>query len=347
MAEQNVKKIRDLESFNEVQPITIEDFLIVASTQGDPVTNKATIKEVVDAYNASIAEEDPDNEIEDPDDPEKTIKDPESTPGIENDLDGDGEPDEKIDITPINAGNLEDFLDPNGGIEIVQECRTKGTKEIVACDDPTAYYKTNKLSTSGFEGYPVVRRKGGFLSEAHFYKAGILKEIYYGKGSFLQYFERLESSNWFTASYADNPDFQSTIMVTEEEESYWVFWMELGAQWVYWRPIPQYTYSNSFKESFWLWQQNLGWFFLMMDHYPYFYVVGSLPGSEEEIGWVYLHPNNAGELYIFSIEEWRNVADLSIASSADNGSANPTPITGGFPTVTSRPLEGIPSNQPV
>lgn len=345
MAEQNVKKIRDLESFNETQPITTEDLLIVASTQGDPVTNKASIKEVIDVYNASIVEESPDSQIEDPEDPEKTIKDPELAPGIENDLDGDGEPDEKLDITPINAGNFQNFLDPNGGIEIVQECRTKGTKELVPCDDPTAYYKTKKISTSGFDGYPIVRRKGGFLAETHYYKAGILKEIYYGKGKFLEYFDPL-GDGWFSGSYEDNPDFQATIMAPgDDEENYWVFWMELGNKWVYWYPVPKYNGFNDFKESFWLWQENLGWFFILMEHYPWIYVEGTFPDSEEKIGWVYVNSNNPGELWIASLEEWRNINDLSVVSSADNG-GSPAPLTGGFPTVSGRDLTGVPSNQP-
>lgn len=347
MAEQNVKKIRDLESFSEDQPITTEDFLIVASTQGDPVTNKATIQEVIDAYNSSMVEGDPNKEIPDPEDPSKTIKDPELTPGIENDLDGDGEPDEKIDTTPINAGNIEDFLDPNGGIEIVQECRKKGTKEIVDCDDSTAYYKTKKISTTGFEGYPIVRRSNGFLSEAHYYKSGILKEVSYGKGKFLEYFNMQPGmSDWFVSAYEINPNFNATLFATEAEDDFWFYWMEFapGGKWVYLSPTPKYT-GTMFLESFWLWQENIKWFYLIIDHYPWVYINGTFPGSEEEIGWSYLHPTNQGQIWIESLQEWRNINNLSVTSTVDNGS-NPTSITGGFPTISSRPLDFVPSNQP-
>jgi hypothetical protein len=50
MAEDNVKKIRDLNDFTSVNPMTTGDHLVVASSEGTPSTNKATIKDVVGLY---------------------------------------------------------------------------------------------------------------------------------------------------------------------------------------------------------------------------------------------------------------------------------------------------------
>lgn len=341
MSEENVKKIRDLDSFEELQPMTTGDFLIVASTQGEPRTNKASIKEVVDIYNAALVEDDPGSQIDDPDNPGETIKDPDLTPGIENDIDGDGEPDEKIDTTPINAGNIEDFLDPSGGIEIVEECRAKDTKAVVDCDDPNAYYKTKKLSTSGFEGFPVVKRKWGFLAEAQSFQAGILKEVFYGKGKFLNYFSSL-GSMWFEGSFDENSNFDPTIFVMEEEDQYWMLFIEFGNEWVYLNPVPRYSDSSGYKEGFWLYHENLSWFMVWPEAYPWFWVDGPLPNETDPIGWVYLNPNVNGSLWINRLGEWRDISDLSVTSTG-GATADPTE-PGEFPSVSARPLTPPPSN---
>lgn len=340
--EENVKKIRELDSFEEVAPMTTGDFLIVASTVGPLATKKASIKEVVDVYNFSLVAEDPDSLIEDPANPGETIKDPEYSPGIENDLDDDGEPDEKIDTTPINAGNLENFLNPDGGLEIIQECRTKDTKEIVGCDDPSAYYKTKKISTSGFEGYAQVKRKGGFLDEAYTYKSGILKEITYGKGSFLKYFTKA-AAGWFQGNYEDNPDFDSLdVNALDDPLQFWYLISNFTdgtlTGWVYVLPVPIYS-GDYLLESFWAFHETLDWFFLMPENFPWFYATGTIDGAE--IGWAYLHPTTSGKIWIKSLEEWRTLSDLDAPdTSGDVGPDKPLPTE--LPSISERPVDNPP-----
>ena len=50
MAEYITKKIRDLNDFTQINPMTTGDHLVVASSEGTPSTNKATIKDVVGLY---------------------------------------------------------------------------------------------------------------------------------------------------------------------------------------------------------------------------------------------------------------------------------------------------------
>jgi hypothetical protein len=52
MAEEqkNIKTIRELDGFTEVNPVATGDNLIVSTTEGIPATKKASIKEVVDTY---------------------------------------------------------------------------------------------------------------------------------------------------------------------------------------------------------------------------------------------------------------------------------------------------------
>ena len=58
--QENVKKIRELDSFETSQPLATGDYLIVATNEGIPATKKSTIKEVVDVYNIAMAEDDED-----------------------------------------------------------------------------------------------------------------------------------------------------------------------------------------------------------------------------------------------------------------------------------------------
>jgi hypothetical protein len=143
--QENVKKIRELDSFETSQPLATGDYLIVATNEGIPATKKSTIKEVVDIYNIAMAEDDEEDQVDDPDNPGEKIKDPEKEPGLEKDTDGDGEPDEKIITTPVNAGNLDTILQSGGGLEVITECRTKEDNAIVSCDSANVYYKYNKL----------------------------------------------------------------------------------------------------------------------------------------------------------------------------------------------------------
>ena len=109
--QENVKKIRELDSFETSQPLATGDYLIVATNEGIPATKKSTIKEVVDVYNIAMAEDDEEDQVDDPNSPGEKIKDPEKEPGLEKDKDGDGEPDEKIITTPVNAGNLDTIIE--------------------------------------------------------------------------------------------------------------------------------------------------------------------------------------------------------------------------------------------
>jgi hypothetical protein len=143
--QENVKKIRELDSFETSQPLATGDYLIVATNEGIPATKKSTIKEVVDIYNMAMAEDDEEDQVDDPDSPGEKIKDPEKEPGLEKDKDGDGEPDEKIITTPVNAGNLDTILQSGGGLEVITECRKKEDNAIVDCSSADAYYKYNKL----------------------------------------------------------------------------------------------------------------------------------------------------------------------------------------------------------
>ena len=78
--QENVKKIRELDSFETSQPLATGDYLIVATNEGIPATKKASIKEVVDIYNISLIDEDEEDQVTDPDNPGETIKDPEKSP---------------------------------------------------------------------------------------------------------------------------------------------------------------------------------------------------------------------------------------------------------------------------
>jgi hypothetical protein len=143
--QENVKKIRELDSFETIQPIATGDYLIVATNEGIPATKKASIKEVVDIYNISLIDENEEDQVADPDNPEETIKDPEKEPGKELDEDGDGEPDGKIITTPVNAGNIDTIVQEGGGLKVTTECRKKEDNAIVDCNSADAYYRYNKL----------------------------------------------------------------------------------------------------------------------------------------------------------------------------------------------------------
>lgn len=149
--QENVKKIRELDSFETSQPLATGDYLIVATNEGIPATKKSTIKEVVDVYNIAMAEDDEEDQVDDPNSPGEKIKDPEKEPGLEKDKDGDGEPDEKIITTPVNAGNLDTIIQEGGGLKVVTECRKKEDNAIVDCSSADAYYKYNKLSLETLE----------------------------------------------------------------------------------------------------------------------------------------------------------------------------------------------------
>ena len=140
----SVKKIRELEDFDpNVQPLDVEDYLVVASNQNIPLTKKATINEVVTHYNNSLVK-DPTDNTSDPDG--GTILHPDLKPGKEVNDPNTGAT-YKQDTTPLTSENLDDFLDIPGGsnsLTVQEVCRNQAL-EIVACDSPDVKYKSKKL----------------------------------------------------------------------------------------------------------------------------------------------------------------------------------------------------------
>ena len=243
----------------------------------------------------------------------------------------------------MNAGNLDEFIDPSSGLEVTTECRTKDTKEIVDCDDPTAYYKTKKISTSGFEGYAEAKRKGGFLNEAYLYQSGILKEITYGKGSFLKYFSGAGAPGWFAGSYDDNPDFDNLVLnMLDDPLNFWTlitnFTDGTAQGWVYIQPTPIYS-GDYLIEGYWMYHDTLGWFLLNPEQFPWFYVTGSIDGNE--IGWAFLDPGTPGRIWIENLLQWRKIGDINTDDT--NGDSEPNnPLPTELPTLSERPGDDPP-----
>ena len=150
MAEDNVKKIRDLNDFTSVNPMATGDHLVVASSAGAPATNKATIKDVVDLYLTSSAAESeglPDtvtdengNQVPNPLKGATTVTEMVDT-------DGDGNPDTEIEVvnTPITSKNIDTLVDPGSGLEVKTVCQDEDFN-IVDCSSPLVKYKTKKLA---------------------------------------------------------------------------------------------------------------------------------------------------------------------------------------------------------
>ena len=349
MSEEKVKKIRDLESFTSGTPISKDDFLIVATSAGVAATQKASIEEVINAYNQSIADPDSNSGITDPSDPTSKITDPETAPGYTNDLDGDGIADEKIDTTPLNAGNIGQFVDPNGGLTVTQECRTKDTKMLVDCDDPTAYYKKNILSTAGFDGNILSYTDTKFQNKKT-YAGGILKSITYGIGEFLQLCMPSKSATGWYQFYSEyNLNFRGDFY-TSKEWTYQMGWLD----WVYVMPVPTImlniqdspdtdgggsTSGSGESYGFWMWQQNIGWFFMTPGFWPFIYV-----NSDSNWAYIDLSRDNANNvdgftkrIYFYSSSNWQMLDSLGSAASDQSGTAPTTPnftISGNAPGVT-------------
>tara|TARA_X000000950_G_scaffold43209_1_gene48352 strand:- start:1049 stop:2290 length:1242 start_codon:yes stop_codon:yes gene_type:complete len=146
---ENVKKIRELEDFDTAVPISEKDYLIIATNEdadGDgnneriPLTKKATIAQAVEVYNNSIARPpEVDSNTGQPAEP-----DPEEQPGYEETDPVTGETVKRI-TTPVNGGNLDNFLDPDGGLTTVDFCQDANNVEV-PCNDASVAYKTKKLT---------------------------------------------------------------------------------------------------------------------------------------------------------------------------------------------------------
>lgn len=175
MAEDNTKKIRDLNDFTTVNPMTTGDHLVVASSEGAPATNKATIKDVVNLYLASSAAESeglPDtvldengNEVPNPLKGATTVTEMVDT-------NGDGNPDTLVEVvnTPITSKNIDTLVDPGSGLEVKTVCQDENY-DIVDCSDPSVKYKTKKLALATSEESKTIRIKVNNTGEE--YRAGI------------------------------------------------------------------------------------------------------------------------------------------------------------------------------
>lgn len=175
MAEDNVKKIRDLNDFTSVNPMATGDHLVVASSAGAPATNKATIKDVVDLYLTSSAAESeglPDtvtdengNQVPNPLKGATTVTEMVDT-------DGDGNPDTEIEVvnTPITSKNIDTLVDPGSGLEVKTVCQDEDFN-IVDCSSPLVKYKTKKLAlATSTESKTIIIRLNNTGEE---YRAGI------------------------------------------------------------------------------------------------------------------------------------------------------------------------------
>ena len=95
--------------------------------------------------------------------------------------------------SPVNGGNLDNFLDPDGGLTTVDFCQDESKAEV-ACDgsEGVVKYKTKKLSLdlgsgNGFVGYDA-QFLYGFPKTLKKYSGGILTEISYDIGKLLEHF---------------------------------------------------------------------------------------------------------------------------------------------------------------
>jgi len=329
--QENVKKIRELDSFETSQPLATGDYLIVATNEGIPATKKSTIKEVVDVYNIAMAEDDEEDQVDDPNSPGEKIKDPEKEPGLEKDKDGDGEPDEKIITTPVNAGNLNTIIQEGGGLKVVTECRKKEDNSIVDCSSADAYYRYGKLAldlgeTEGVYGYDMEFHYG-FPKKRYFFSFGLLQKIEYGVGKVLEYFAPPESG-WF--SLLDNntqPDMAELTLNLSgvvdnfgEVDGMWGYILEHQV-WTFLNARP--SIMNDFTEYFYFWNEKLGWYSFMIATYPFVYLSqGVVISSSEQVSasWGYIHEN---KIYLYENQKWYKISDLSPVDS----SGQPTPPT--------------------
>lgn len=154
MAEDKVKKIRDLDDFLDPNPMTTGDHLIVSSSEGPPATNKATIKDVVSLYLSEQAEEALNVEdtitLENGDVIANPLKGATTIQG--EDTNGDGIPDKLIEsVTTITSNNIDSLVQEGGGLETITICRNQNL-DIVDCELPDGSintevkYKTTKLT---------------------------------------------------------------------------------------------------------------------------------------------------------------------------------------------------------
>lgn len=175
MAEDNVKKIRELNDFTSLSPMTTGDHLVVSSSLGAPATNKASIKDVVDLYLTSSASESeslPETVTDENGDQVPNPLKGATTVTEMVDTNGDGNPDTEIEVTntPITSKNIETLVDPGSGLEVKTVCQDEDFN-IVDCSDASVKYKTKKLAlATSAESKTITIRLNNTGEE---YRAGI------------------------------------------------------------------------------------------------------------------------------------------------------------------------------
>jgi hypothetical protein len=336
--QENVKKIRELDGFDDLTPLSETDYLIVATNEdadGDglkerlPFTKKATISQAVEVYNNSIAQP----PAVDPGTGEPAAPDPEEQPGYEETDPATGKTVKRI-TTPVNGGNLDSFLDPDGGLTTVDFCQDESKAEV-ACDGSQGEvkYKTKKISSNGFSGFDV-EFLHGFPKTKRVYRGGILSSVSHGIGKFLEHFAPARGGTNDTAKAINDEETDPPVSlpITAEDHSHnhtsnivnrffvgltsntssnfgmiiwandsgesnfsddqsgaWYFSLKWGWQFI---NLPSLRYSDQFVENYWIYDsQNLGWYWLSMDIYPWIYFNSDLLGNGSSTGWGYA--NNA------------------------------------------------------
>lgn len=98
------KSIRELDDFDDSTPFSTGDYLAVSDSDGNS-TRKVTVKNVIETYNVQRAEE--------------------------QEGEGDGQPElvtdaegNLVSADPVTAANLDSFVQPDSGLEIITTCTT-------------------------------------------------------------------------------------------------------------------------------------------------------------------------------------------------------------------------------
>ena len=294
--------------------------------------------------------------------------DPEDQPGYEEVDPVTGQPVKRI-TTPVNGGNLDNFLDPDGGLTTVDFCQD-ANKEEVACDNPSVAYKTKKLSLdlgAGFTG-PEATYQYAFPSTLRNYNGGILTSITYGFGKFLEHFAPLISVSGTDATIAPrfftgmaspmNPDFGMTIYANDSADQNfdsgkggaWFFHLAT-ANWYFLNLGNPLRLNTNYVENYWLWNERLGWFWLSLDIWPYIYINSDRTngGNTVSKGWFWASeatgPTEFKDLSLKmfqdSTKQWIDITSFAAASSPPAGTPPAAPTT----TITSSVPSAAPPNR--
>ena len=277
--------------------------------------------------------------------------DPEDQPGYEEVDPETGETVKRV-TTPINGGNLDNFLSEGGGVKTVDFCQNEN-KEEVACDgsEGVVKYKTKKLvldvdedgddSRTGFNTWDP-EFLYSFPKTLREYKDGSLVEIYYDIGKLLEHTAPMYSSGtvspkWFEGTTAPlAPNFGLIIWANSDAvqnfdldtTGSWVFNLGLS-DWLY-IDITSISLNSSFVESYWMWNAKIGWFWSALDIYPYIYINSDITGSGSTTGWVYAS-NQTGKtdlsstMYFYSLSRWVDLTKSDFSPPATPPSTTPGP----------------------